>query len=166
MLNSAFAEFTDCQDDYYPAALRQEIDHWNNKIYTSVNNGVYRAGFASTQAAYETGVREVFAALEEIETHLENHPYLTGSSITEADWRLFPTLVRFDVAYYGAFKCNLKRLVDFPRLWRYARHLYHQPGVAETVKFDLYKYGYYSPSAKRNPLGIIPLGPEIDWSLD
>ena len=166
MLNNAFNEFTDCQDDYYPESLRADIDKWNEKIYHAVNNGVYRAGFASTQAAYEPAVREVFAALDDIEAHLEHHKFLTGDHVTEADWRLFPTLARFDVAYHGAFKCNIKRLIDYPRLWRYARHLYHQGGIADTVKFDLYKQGYYSPSTNRNPLGTVPLGPAIDWAID
>ena len=163
MLNSRFDEFTDCQDNYYPKPLRSIIDQWNEKIYHTVNNGVYRAGFSTTQAAYDAAVREVFQTLDEIEAHLSNSTYLAGDSLTEADWRLFPTLARFDVAYYGAFKCNLKRVADYPNLWRYARNLYHQPGIADTVKFDLYKQGYYSPSANRNPLGIVPLGPLIDW---
>lgn len=166
MLNCEFNEFTDCQQDYYPESLRREIDKWNDKIYSTVNNGVYRAGFASTQQAYESAVREVFSTLDEIEAHLEQHQFLLGDQITEADWRLFPTLARFDVAYHGAFKCNLKRLIDYPRLWRYARQLYHHNGIAATVKIDLYKQGYYSPSVNRNPLGIVPLGPLIDWVKD
>lgn len=163
MLNSAFDEFTDCQDDYYPKPLRKEIDQWNEKIYRAVNNGVYRAGFSNTQAAYNAAVVEVFQALDEIDAHLSTAAYLVGDTSTEADWRLFPTLTRFDVAYYGAFKCNLKRITDYPNLWRYARNLYHHPGIADTVKFDVYKQGYYSPSVNRNPLGIVPLGPKIDW---
>jgi len=166
MLNDGFNEFTACATDYYPQSLRADIDNWNKRIYHAVNNGVYRAGFASTQQAYESAVTQVFAALDDIEAHLKHHPYLAGDCITEADLRLFPILARFDVAYHGAFKCNLKRLVDYPALWRYARDLYHQSGIAATVKFEFYKQGYYSPSEKRNPLGIVPLGPLIDWALE
>ena len=165
MLNNAFDEFTDVKYDFYPDPLREQIDHWNERIYRTVNNGVYRAGFASSQEAYDRAVAELFETLESIETHLAHNEYLVGGQATEADWRLFPTLARFDVAYYGAFKCNLKRLTDFPNLWRYARRLYHYPGVADTVKFDIYKYGYFSPSVKRNPFGIVPKGPIVDWSL-
>ena len=164
MLNSGFNEFTDCQDDFYPHHKRNEIDQWNEKIYRTVNNGVYRAGFSSSQSAYDTAVAELFETLDDIDTHLSNSSYLVGDSTTEADWRLFPTLARFDVAYFGAFKCNLKRITDYPKLWRYARELYRTPGIAETVKFDAYKNGYYSPSANRNPYGIVPIGPIVNWS--
>ena len=133
--------------------------------YQPVNNGVYRAGFARTQKAYDKAVREVFAALDEIEAHLDDQPWLCGDRYTEADLRLFPTLARFDVAYHYAFKCNIRRLMDYPNLWAYARRIYHWPGVAETVRFDIYKQGYFSPSELRNPLGIVPAGPEIDWKL-
>ena len=165
MLNSAFNEFTDCTTDYYPSSKHDQINYWNDIIYRTVNNGVYRAGFAASQSAYDSAVRELFDSLELIENHLNNNEYLVGEESTEADWRLFPTLARFDVAYFGAFKCNIKRLTDFPNLWRYARRLYHTPGIAETVKFDLYKLGYYGRSEKRNPFGIVPKGPIIDWSL-
>lgn len=146
-----------------PPELAAEIDRWNDLIYPSLNNGVYRAGFASTQGAYADAAQDVFSTLDVIEDQLAATRYLTGDTITEADIRLFPTLARFDVAYHGAFKCNLRRLIDYPNLWGYARDLYQQPGVAETVDFDIYKQGYYSPNEKRNPLGIIPIGPVIDW---
>ena len=157
--------FGQCFDgpDLYPAAHRQKIDDWNDLIYATVNNGVYRAGFASTQDAYEEAAREVFATLDRIEAHLENNPYLASDTLTEADLRLFPTLARFDVAYHYAFRCNLRKISDYPHLWDYAKRIYHMPGIAQTVRFDIYKRGYFSASEKRNPLGIIPIGPEIDW---
>lgn len=151
--------------DLYPKKHREEIDAWNERIYGTVNNGVYRAGFARTQSAYDVAVREVFQTLDAIELHLTDNEWLVGSRFTEADLRLFPTLARFDVAYHYAFKCNIRRLVDYPALWAYARRIYAMPGVAETVRFEIYKRGYFSPSELRNPLGIVPAGPEIDWSL-
>ena len=160
MLNDAYPV-----PDLAPPDLRDEIDAWNVRIYRDVNNGVYRAGFARTQDAYDRAVAEVFAALDEIEAVLEDWPYLCGDRYTEADLRLFPTLARFDVAYHYAFKCNLRRLVDYPNLWDYARRIYHRPGVAATVDFAIYKQGYFSESALRNPLGIVPVGPVIDWKL-
>ncbi|MEM7270290.1 MAG: glutathione S-transferase C-terminal domain-containing protein [Pseudomonadota bacterium] len=146
-----------------PADKAEVIDRWNDLIYPALNNGVYRTGFAETQAAYDEAVREVFAALDAIEAQLAETRFLTGDAITEADVRLFPTLARFDVAYHSAFKCNLRRLIDYPNIWGYARDLYQQPGVAETVDFDVYRRGYHSPSEKRNPLGIVPIGPQLDW---
>ncbi|MEM9452207.1 MAG: glutathione S-transferase family protein [Cyanobacteria bacterium P01_E01_bin.6] len=163
MFNSAFKDVAPTTPDYRPAALHAEIDAWNQRIYETVNNGVYRAGFASTQAAYENAAIAVFDTLDAIEHQLGKTRYLTGDTLTEADWQLFPTLVRFDVAYYSAFKCNLKRLIDYPNLWGYARELYQMPGIAQTVRFDVYRKGYHSPSAQRNPHGIVPLGPFIDW---
>ena len=151
--------------DLYPEPLRAHIDEWNTRIYATVNNGVYRAGFARTQEAYDTAVAEVFETLGAIEQQLSDTEWLTGDIFTEADLRLFPTLVRFDVAYHYAFKCNLRRLTDYPALWAYARRIYAMPGVADTVRFDIYKQGYFSPSELRNPLGIVPAGPVIDWSL-
>ena len=124
---------------------------------------MYRAGFARTQAAYESAVRTLFETLELIELQLGRTRYLTGEKFTEADLRLFPTLARFDVAYYSAFKCNRKRLVEFPNLWGYAREIFQMPNVADTVKFDIYRQGYFSPSAARNPNGIVPIGPRPDW---
>jgi putative glutathione S-transferase len=165
MFNSAFNAFTDNQTDYYPAPLRTEIDVLNDLIYRTVNNGVYRSGFATTQVAYEEAVDALFATLDQLETRLATRRYLLGDRLTEADWRLFPTLVRFDVAYVGAFKCNLRRLVDYPNLWAYTRELYQMPGIAETVDLEIYKQGYYSISPLRNPLGIVPKGPVIDFSV-
>ncbi|MFO7921756.1 MAG: glutathione S-transferase C-terminal domain-containing protein [Nioella sp.] len=159
MLNDAFPG-----PDFAPAPLRAGIDAWNARIYADVNNGVYRAGFARSQAAYDAAVAQVFAALDEIEDHLAANRYLMGDTFTEADIRLFPTLARFDVAYHYAFKCNIRRLMDYPNLWAYAREIYAMPGVADTVAFDIYKQGYFSPSELRNPLGIVPAGPVIDWT--
>ena len=151
--------------ELYSDDLATQIDMWNDLIYPGLNNGVYRAGFARTQEAYEAGCRDVFATLDRIEGQLAQTRYLCGDRFTEADLRLFPTLVRFDVAYHGAFKCNIRRLVDYPNLWAYAREIFQMPRVAETVRFEIYKQGYYSPSELRNPLGIIPLGPDVDWSV-
>lgn len=161
MLNMAFGE---TGPDLYPPAVVEEIDGWNARIYASVNNGVYRAGFASTQEAYEKAAREVFDTLDAIDAQLAKTRFLTGKTFTEADLRLFPTLARFDVAYHYAFRCNLKKLSDYANLWPYARAIYQMPGVAQTVRFDIYKQGYFSPSEKRNPLGIVPIGPQLaDW---
>jgi putative glutathione S-transferase len=165
MFNSAFNAFTDDRTDYYPEPLRAEIDAFNNLIYQTVNNGVYRAGFAATQEAYEEAVEAVFATLDQLEVRLATRRYLLGNPLTEVDWRLFPTLVRFDAAYHGAFKCNIRRLVDYPNLWAYTRELYQMPGIAETVDLEIYKQGYYSLSPSRNPLGIVPKGPVIDFSV-
>ena len=148
-----------------PEPLRADIDAWNARIYATVNNGVYRAGFARTQEAYDAAVHEVFATLDAIEARLSVAGWLVGDQFTEADLRLFPTLARFDVAYHYAFKCNLRRIMDYPALWAYARRIYAMPGVAGTVRFDIYKQGYFSPSELRNPLGIVPAGPVIDWSI-
>lgn len=147
-----------------PANKLEQIDDWNAKIYPRLNNGVYRAGFARTQQAYEAGFHDVFGMLDEIEAHLLSNRFLCGDTLTEADLRLFPTLARFDVAYHYAFRCNLRRLTDYPNLWGYARDVYEQPGIAQTVKPDIYKTGYFSPSELRNPLGIVPLGPEVNWT--
>ncbi len=149
---------------YCPAAELAQIDSWNALIYAKVNNGVYRAGFARTQAAYDAAVTELFQTLDQIEAHLQENATLTGDQLSEADFRLFPTLARFDVAYHGAFKCNIRRLSDYPQLWDYARALFAMPGIAGTVDFDIYKRGYYSKSELRNPLGIVPMGPVVDWS--
>ncbi|MEX0287439.1 MAG: glutathione S-transferase family protein [Paracoccaceae bacterium] len=149
---------------YCPEALLPDIDRWNALIYAKVNNGVYRAGFARTQAAYDIAVTELFDTLDQIETHLQSNATLTGDILTEADLRLFPTLARFDVAYHYAFKCNIRRLKDYPQLWDYARAIYAVPGITDTVNFDIYKRGYFSKSELRNPLGIVPKGPMVDWS--
>ncbi len=158
MLNGSFDG-----PNLYPDHLHGQIDDWNTLIYDSVNNGVYRAGFASAQGAYEKAAHQVFATLDRIDAHLADHAFLCGDQFTEADLRLFPTLARFDVAYHYAFRCNLKKLSDYAHLWPYAKRIYHMPGVAQTVRFDIYKRGYFSPSEKRNPLGIIPIGPTVDW---
>ncbi len=141
-----------------------EIDRWNDLIYARVNNGVYRAGFARSQEAYDTAVQEVFETLDQIDAHLATSTCLVGDTLTEADLRLFPTLARFDVAYHYAFKCNIRKLSDYEHLWDYARAIYALPGVAETVRSEIYKQGYFSPSPLRNPLGIVPQGPIVDWT--
>jgi len=163
MFNSAFVDIAPKTTDYVPESLKFEIDAWNQRIYDTVNNGVYKAGFATTQEAYEKAFASLFVTLDVIEEQLSQFDYLVGDRPSETDWRLFPTLIRFDIAYYGAFKCNLKRLIDYPNLWSYTRKLYQVPGIAETVKFDVYRKGYYSPSQLRNPFGIIPIMPNIDF---
>ena len=163
MLNDAFGRFTNVRTDYYPQALRAEIDRVNELVYTNVNNGVYRAGFAISQEAYEEAFRAVFSALDELEARLSRQRYLAGASITEADWRLFPTLVRFDAVYYSHFKCNLRRIVDYPNLSNYLRDLYQQPGIAATVNMDHIKRHYYGSQPHVNPTAIVPLGPELDF---
>jgi putative glutathione S-transferase len=165
MLNSAFERFTDAHVDYYPAELRAEIDHINDVIYPNINNGVYRAGFATTQAAYEEAARALFATLDELEERLSRQRYLVGNRITEADWRLFTTLLRFDAVYYSHFKCNLRRIADYPNLWNYLRELYQVPGVADTVNLDHIKRHYYGSHRNVNPTGIVPIGPLIDFTL-
>lgn len=157
----AFAEHPEL--DFYPKSLRGQIDELNDWIYPTVNNGVYRAGFATTQEAYEANVRRLFASLDRIDGILSAQRYLTGDSITEADWRLAMTLFRFDPVYVGHFKCNIRRIVDYPNLWAYARELYQHPGVAETVNFDHIKRHYYRTHPKINPTRVVPVGPEIDW---
>lgn len=164
MLNDAFVGVAADSTDYYPPAQRAEIDSWNAIVYETVNNGVYKAGFARTQEAYERAFDALFATLERIEERLSGRRFLCGDRPTEADWRLFPTLARFDSAYHGAFKCNRHRLVDYPNLWPYTRDLYQIPGIAETVEPDLYRLGYYSKSEARNPFGIVPKGPAIDFA--
>jgi glutathionyl-hydroquinone reductase len=163
MFNGAFGRFTNVRTDYYPAPLREEIDRVNAVVYENINNGVYRAGFATTQAAYEEAFRALFAALDEIEQRLSRQRYLAGREITEADWRLFTTLVRFDAVYYGHFKCNLRRIVDYPNLSNYLRDLYQQPGIAGTVNMDHIKRHYYGSHRNVNPTGIVPLGPQLDF---
>jgi glutathionyl-hydroquinone reductase len=161
MLNSEFDAITGDTKDYYPPRLRGEIDRLNGQIYHNVNNGTYRCGFAKTQAAYEEAYDGLFATLDKLEERLGRHRYLVGSQITEADWRLFPTLVRFDVAYFSLFKCNKKRIADYANLVNYMRDIYQVPGVAETVKPRYYVLNYYS-IAKVNPSGIIPKGTPVD----
>jgi putative glutathione S-transferase len=163
MLNSAFGAIAPATDDYYPQTLRAEIDRINSTIYETVNNGVYRAGFATTQEAYEEAFRALFATLDELDTRLARQRYLVGMCLTEADWRLFTTLLRFDAVYYSHFKCNLRRIADYPNLSNYLRDLYQQPGVAATVNMDHIKRHYYGSQRQINPRGIVPLGPAQDF---
>lgn len=165
MLNSAFEAFTDVRTDYYPAELRGEIDRVNDLVYETVNNGVYRSGFATTQVAYEEAARAVFATLDRLEARLSRQRYLVGRRLTEADWRLFTTLIRFDAVYYSHFKCNVRRIIDHPNLWNYLRDLYQTPGVAETVSLDHIKRHYYGSHRNVNPTGIVPIGPALDFDL-
>ena len=164
MFNSAFNELGAKGPDYYPEHLREEIDALNDRIYNTVNNGVYKSGFATTQEAYEEAVTELFATLDMLDERLAKQRYLTGSSITEADWRLFPTLARFDPVYYVHFKCNVRRIVDYPNLSGYLRDLYQQPGVAETLDVPYCKQHYYGSHESINPHRIVPIGPDIDYS--
>jgi putative glutathione S-transferase len=164
MLNSAFDSITGNRADFYPAPLRDEIDAVNAAVYDDVNNGVYKAGFATTQEAYDEAVTALFEQLDSLDERLSRQRYLAGDRITEADWRLFTTLVRFDPVYVGHFKCNIRRLVDYPALWPYARELYQVPGVAETVRFDHIKFHYHSSHETVNPHGIVPKGPLVDFS--
>lgn len=165
MFNSEFNDLTDNQDDYYPEVHRADIDELNNRIYHTVNNGVYRAGFATTQDAYEQAFHELFDSLAWLEGRLTKQRYLLGNQITEADWRLFTTLIRFDAVYVGHFKCNQKCIADYPALSAYLRELYQVAGIAETVSFEHIKTHYYASHKTINPSGIIPLGPEQDFTL-
>jgi glutathionyl-hydroquinone reductase len=163
MLNSEFAGIAGDDTDFYPPHLRAEIDRVNERVYANVNNGVYRCGFARSQAAYEAAYDALFATLDELEARLGRQRYLVGRQITEADWRLFPTLVRFDVAYFSLFKCNRQRIADYPNLANYMRELYQVAGVAATVKPRYYVINYWS--IKRvNPTGIIPKGTPVDYT--
>ncbi|MCC3307642.1 glutathione S-transferase family protein [Psychrobacter sanguinis] len=164
MFNSAFDEVGANKDvNFLPEDLRGKIDELNDFIYPNINNGVYKSGFATTQEAYDEAVVDLFKALDTIEARLENNRYLTGDSITEADWRLFTTLIRFDPVYVGHFKCNIRRIVDYPNLWGYTRDLYQVPGVAETVNMDHIKSHYYGSHDTINPTLIVPRGPDIDF---
>ena len=159
IFNSGFGALADSSVDLYPEPFRSEIDAWNDRLYASLNNGVYRAGFATTQQAYETAFHDVFKALDEVEAHISTRPFLVGDSLTEADIRLFVTIVRFDLAYYGLFKCNHKRIADYPALSDYLRRLLAIPAISDTLDADHIKQGYYSIRAL-NPTGIVPLGPD------
>jgi putative glutathione S-transferase len=163
MLNSSFDAFVGVGLDFYSVELRKEIDEINDVVYNNVNNGVYRCGFAKTQQAYNKAFDCLFNTLDEIEERLSKHRYLVGNQITEADWRLFATLVRFDAVYYSHFKTNKKRLMDYPNLWAYTRELYQVPGVAEMVNMDHIKYHYFASHRSINPTGVVPNGPEIDF---
>ena len=159
IFNAAFDGITGNRLDLYPEALRRPIDRWNDLIYPGLNNGVYRAGFAATQDAYEEAATQVFHTLDVMEEQLALNRYLTGEYLTEADWRAFTTLVRFDVGYHSAFKCNLRRIEDYPALRNYLRELYQWPGIADTVRLDLIKHGYWQLADRR---GIVAIGPELD----
>jgi len=163
MFNTAFNHLTDNHLDYYPALLRDEIDQINARVYPAINNGVYRAGFATEQGAYEKAYHELFNELDELEGRLATQRYLCGDQITEADWRLFTTLVRFDAVYFGHFKTNRQRIADYPHLSAYVRDLYQQPGVAGTVNMQHIKQHYYRSHLTINPTGIVPLGQEHDF---
>ena len=161
MLNSAFDGFSGVSGaDYYPAALREQIDALNEQIYSNVNNGVYRCGFARSQGAYDEAFVALFDTLDELDARLADRRYLCGEQVTEADWRLFATLVRFDLAYHGQFKCNRQMIRDYEHLWPYCRDLYQLPGVAETVDVQAIRGIYYGS----RPPGVLPRGPEIDFA--
>jgi putative glutathione S-transferase len=161
ILNSGFIEFAESPKDFYPGQMRNAIDAINEKVYHNINNGVYRAGFATKQDKYEEAYRDLFEALDEVEAILGEQAFLAGDQISEADWRLFTTLVRFDAVYYGHFKCNRQRIADFPNLSNYVRQLYQWPGVAETVFMDHIKHHYYYSHDMINPTRIVPEGPEL-----
>lgn len=163
MFNSAFNAFGHANVDFYPEVLRDEIDVINQSIYDNINNGVYRIGFATSQIAYEQAFDRLFNTLDELETRLSQQRYLVGKQITEADWRLFTTLIRFDAVYYNHFKTNRQRLIDYPNLWAYTRELYQIPGISETVNMDHIKYHYFASHQSINPNGIVPKGPIIDY---
>jgi putative glutathione S-transferase len=164
MFNSAFDGIGARRGDYYPEALRTEIDEVNARVYDRVNNGVYKAGFATRQSAYEDALQELFAELDWLEARLSKQRWLVGDQITEADWRLFTTLVRFDPVYVGHFKCNLRRIADYPALSHYLRDLYQQPGIGDTVNLMHIKHHYYRSHPTINPSRIVPVGPLIDYS--
>ena len=164
MFNSAFDEIGAKPGDYYPEALRAEIDRVNAHVYDTINNGVYKAGFATSQKAYELAVFPLFEALDELEHRFSKQRYLVGDQITEADWRLFTTLIRFDAVYHGHFKCNLKQIEDYPHVAGYMRELYQWPGVAETVNMQHIKEHYYRSHDTINPTGVVPAGPVLDFS--
>ncbi|GEK11196.1 glutathione S-transferase family protein [Pseudoalteromonas sp. McH1-7] len=163
MFNNAFNHITGDSSDYYPHALRSEIDEINDFVYHNINNGVYKAGFATTQDAYRIAVHDLFEALDEIETRLANTRYLVAGQLTEADWRLFTTLLRFDSVYHGHFKCNIKQIEDYPNLSAYLRDLYQHAGIAETVNFEHIKRHYYFSHTMINPTQVVPEGPNIDY---
>ena len=164
MLNSAFDEVGATAVNFLPAELLAEIDAVNEFVYSAINNGVYKAGFATTEAAYKEAVVVLFDALDTLEARLADQRYLLGDTITEADWRLFTTLVRFDAVYVGHFKCNIRRIVDYPNLWGYLCDLYQVPGIAETVNIEHIKAHYYTSHANINPTRIIPVGPVLEFN--
>lgn len=163
MFNSAFDGLTGDGQDFWPEALQAEIEPVNKRIYDTLNNGVYRSGFATTQEAYDEAVSDLFATLDWLEERLSTRRYLMGDRVTEADWRLFPTLARFDLVYHLHFKCNRRRIVDYPNLWGYTRELYQWPGVAPTVNFDHIVRHYHFSHDSINPHRIVPINPVLDW---
>ncbi|MGI9372603.1 MAG: glutathione S-transferase family protein [Hyphomicrobiales bacterium] len=163
MFNSAFNGLTGNTVNYYPEALHAQIKEINERVYNTLNNGVYKSGFARTQEAYEAAVVPLFETLDWLESILAHSRYVAGNAVTEADWRLFPTLLRFDPVYVGHFKCNLRRLRDYPNLWGYTRELYQWPGIAETINLEQTKLHYYASHETVNPTRIVPLGPQIDF---
>ncbi len=163
MFNSSFDALGAKEGDYYPDGLCEKIDEINERVYHTVNNGVYKAGFATRQEVYEHAFDELFETMDWLEERLSRQRYLVGDPITEADWRLFTTLLRFDAVYFGHFKCNKRRLVDYPNLWAYARELFQVPGIEETVDFVHIKRHYYQSHGHVNPTRIVPKGPEVDW---
>lgn len=165
IFNKAFNHLTGNTVDIYPEHLTEEIDAINEELYHTVNNGVYKAGFSTNQKVYEREVKNLFEELDKLEIILSKNKYLVGNQFTEADIRLFTTLVRFESVYFGHFKCNLKRLVDYPNLWRYTKELYNIPEIKETVDFNHIKTHYYGSHKTINPTGIIPAGPNLDWSI-
>ncbi len=166
MFNDGFRALSNSDHDFYPAPHRDEIDEVNTRVYNTVNNGVYKAGFATKQEVYAEAVQELFASLDWLEDRLTGKRYLVGDRLTEADIRLFTTLARFDSVYFGHFKTNIKRIVDYPNLWRHTRSIYHLGGVAETTRFDHIKQHYYASHPTINPTRIVPVGPTLDWSLE
>ena len=163
IFNSSFNELTGNTEDFYPQDLRSKIDDVNEWVYNSINNGVYKSGFATTQDAYEEAFDELFTALDRVERILSKQRYLAGNQLTEADWRLFTTLVRFDAVYFGHFKTNKQRIVDYPAMWNYLLELYQYPGVKETVVMDQIKTHYYASHKTINPTQVVPKGPDIDF---
>ncbi len=161
MLNSEFNQFAEKTPDYYPENLRNEIDKMNDFVYDNINNGVYKCGFATTQSAYDAAYDSLFSAIEYLEDHFENNNFLVGDQITEADWRLFTTLIRFDAVYYVLYKCNKSRLIDYENLHNYILRLFEIPGIADTVNFDHIKRHYYISQVNLNPSQIVPRGPEV-----
>ncbi|HJO88011.1 MAG TPA: glutathione S-transferase family protein, partial [Rhodospirillales bacterium] len=164
MFNSSFDGLTNNNNDYYPVELSSDIDVINETVYANVNNGVYRTGFAATQEAYEEAFDNLFNTLDDLEERLAQQRYLVGDRLTEADWRLFSTLLRFDIVYYGHFKCNKKHIYEYPNLWNFTLELYQHPGVAEVTNFDHIKRGYYHLRPQLNPLGTVAKGPALDFN--
>jgi putative glutathione S-transferase len=163
MMNSSFDHLGALPGDFYPQEKQKEIDSLNDRIYTAVNNGVYKAGFATNQEAYEQAVTSLFETLDWLEEQLREQKYLTGTEVVESDWRLFTTLVRFDAVYVGHFKCNIKRIADYPNLSRYLSDLLDYPGVSATIQMDHIKNHYYGSHPSINPSGVVPIGPTLDF---